>query len=146
MNEFSSHAACVAALVERHGARQDALLPLLHDLQAEVGFISEEAIRALAAALNLGRAEVQGVVSFYHDFRTQPESRPVIKLCRAEACQARGVEGLIAALPDDFTQRVALDSVYCLGLCSVGPNALVGGAVQAHLDAEKLQQLAGVKS
>lgn len=143
MTELTPHAARVAGLVDLHGARRDALLPLLHDLQAAQGFIAEEDIRALAQALNLSRADVQGVVSFYHDFRTVPQEKPVIK-CRAEACQSRGVEALLEALPADFRDRVALETVYCLGLCSVGPNALVGGQVHARLDAGKLMQLAEV--
>ena len=141
MTETSAHAARVAGLIERHGSCRDALLPLLHDLQAAQGFISEDDIRALAQALNLSRADVHGVVSFYHDFRTTPPVKPVIKLCRAEACQARGVEALAAGFRDD---RVKLETVYCLGLCSVGPNALVGDQVYARLDAQKLSKLAEV--
>ena len=141
MTETTPHAARVAGLVEQHGTRRDALLPLLHDLQATQGFIAEDDIRALALALNLSRAEVQGVVSFYHDFRTQPQEKPVIKLCRAEACQSRGVEALAAGFKDD---RVKLETAYCLGLCAVGPNALVGDQVHARLDAEKLSKLAEV--
>lgn len=144
MTEIAPHAARVAGLVELHGTRRDALLPLLHDLQAAQGFIAEDDIRALAQALNLSRADVQGVVSFYHDFRTVPQEKPVIKVCRAEACQSRGVEALLEALPADFRDRVALETVYCLGLCSVGPNALVGSEVHARLDAGKLMQLAEV--
>lgn len=138
MNSFDA-AGRVAELVIRHGEGRDALLPLLHDLQAERGFIDEDTIRALAKALNLSRAEVHGVVSFYHDFRTVPEPRPVVKLCRAEACQARGSEALAAGFKDE---RVALETVYCLGLCSVGPNAMIGNRVYARLDAAKLAQLA----
>lgn len=132
-------AACVAELTQLHGTSRDALLPLLHDLQAQRGFIDEDSIRALARALNLSRAEVYGVVSFYHDFRTVPEPRLVVKLCRAEACQARGSEALAESFRDE---RVALETVYCLGLCAVGPNALVGERVYARLDAEKLAKLA----
>lgn len=131
----------VAELVKTYGATRDAVLPILHDLQTQQGFIDEDTIRALAAALNLSRAEVYGVVSFYHDFRTAPEARPVVKLCRAEACQARGAEALAESFRDE---RVALETVYCLGLCAVGPNALVGERVYARLDASKLAQLAEV--
>ncbi|GAC1407152.1 MAG: formate dehydrogenase subunit gamma [Novosphingobium sp.] len=115
------------------------LLPMLHRVQAAFGHVSEDAIRAVAAALNLSRAEVHGVVSFYHDFRDAPDARPVIKLCRAEACQARGADALAASLPDQ--DRVQIETVYCLGLCSVGPNALVGERPYARLDAAKFAAL-----
>ena len=126
-------------IIAMHRDSEGALLPILHDVQAAFGHVSEEAIRAIAHAVNLSRAEVFGVVSFYHDFTLEPDPRPVIKLCRAEACQARGVEALVAALePRD---RVRVESVYCLGLCSVGPNALVGDEPHARLDAARLNAL-----
>ena len=115
------------------------MLPILHDVQAAFGFVSEEAMRDIASALNLTRAEVHGVVSFYHDFKTQPVEKPVIKICRSEACQARGVDALMADLPE--TGRVKIETVYCLGLCSVGPAAMVKDDVHARLDAAKLQAL-----
>lgn len=126
-------------IIASHAGREGPLLPILHDVQAEWGHVSEEAIRAIALALNLSRADVHGVVSFYHDFHETPELHAVVKLCRAEACQARGVEALVAALPDN--PRVKVETVYCLGLCSVGPNALVGSNVHARLDAAKLGAL-----
>lgn len=115
------------------------MLPILHDVQAEFGHVSEDAMRAIAGALNLSRADVFGVVSFYHDFHQAPDARPVLKLCRAEACQARGVDALAAALPDQT--RVKVETVYCLGLCSVGPNAMVGERLHARLDSAKLNAL-----
>ncbi len=96
-------------------------------------------MREIAGALNLTRAEVYGVVSFYHDFRKEAEVRPVIKLCRAEACKARGVEALVPIA--DAQSRVKVEAVYCLGLCSVGPAAMIGDAVYARLDAERLTAL-----
>lgn len=126
-------------IVASHAGKEGPLLPILHDVQAEYGHVSEEAIRAIALALNLSRADVYGVVSFYHDFHEAPDARPVLKLCRAEACQSRGVEALAAGLPDN--PRVKVEAVYCLGLCSVGPNAMVGGKVHARLDAVKLGAL-----
>ncbi len=77
-------------IVAAHTGREGPLLPILHDVQAEYGHVSEGAIRAIADGLNLSRADVHGVVSFYHDFHEAPEPRSVIKLCRAEACQSRG--------------------------------------------------------
>jgi len=126
-------------IIAAHAGREGPLLPILHDVQAEYGFVSEDAIRAIAAGLNLSRADVHGVVSFYHDFHDAPEPRAVIKLCRAEACQSRGVEALASTLPSDG--RVKVETVYCLGLCSVGPNAMVGHTVHARLDAAKLGAL-----
>jgi len=129
----------IADILIRHKEREGPLLPILHDVQAEFGFISEDSIRIIADALNLTRAEVHGVVSFYHDFRTAPDARPVVKLCRAEACQARGVDAVAAAVPQQ--DRVKIETIYCLGLCSVGPAAMVGDTVHARLDAEKLAAL-----
>jgi formate dehydrogenase subunit gamma len=129
----------IADIVALHSGREGPLLPILHDIQAEYGHVSEAAIREIALALNLTRAEVHGVVSFYHDFRTAPDARPVVKLCRAEACQARGVEALLPIA--EGQTRVKVESVYCLGLCAVGPAAMVGGEVVARLDAVTLAAL-----
>jgi formate dehydrogenase subunit gamma len=129
----------IADIIARHEGRDGPLLPILHDVQASFGHISEDAIRAVASALNLTRAEVYGVASFYHDFKASPDPRPVVKLCRAEACQARGVEALVAALPAQ--SRIRMEPVYCLGLCAVGPAAMIGGDVYARLDGERLATL-----
>jgi len=127
------------AILAAHAGREGALLPILHDVQAAFGHVSEDSVRRIAAALNLTRAEVHGVVSFYHDFREEPDARPVLKLCRAESCQARGVEALAAGLPDN--PRVKVETVYCLGLCSVGPAAMIGHEVHGRLDAARLGAL-----
>lgn len=126
-----------------HDRARAALLPILHDIQAEYGHVSEDAVRQIASALNLTRAEVHGVVSFYHDFRASPQPLPVLKLCRAEACKARGVEALVEGAERAAAGKVAIETVYCLGLCSVGPNAMVGKEVHARLDADKLNALIG---
>ena len=126
-------------IIDAHRGREGPLLPILHDIQRAFGWVSESAIVEVAKALNLSRAEVSGVVSFYHDFRRAPPERRTIKLCRAEACQARGVEALAASVKDN--ERVALETVYCLGLCSVGPAALAGSEVHARLDADSLGAL-----
>jgi formate dehydrogenase subunit gamma len=123
-------------IIGAHRGREGPLLPILHDVQDAFGCISEAAIVEIAQALNLSRAEVSGMVGFYHDFRRTPRTRPAIKLCRAEACQARGVEALAAAA--GAHERVELETVYCLGLCSVGPAAMVGSEVHARLDAGSL--------
>lgn len=129
----------LADILARHKGREGPLLPILHDVQAEFGHVSEDHIRAIAHDLNLTRAEVHGVVSFYHDYRSTPEPRPVLKLCRAEACQARGVDALAADLPAQ--DAVKIETVYCLGLCSVGPAAMIGKDIHARLDSEKLKAL-----
>lgn len=128
-------------LIEAHRHRKGALLPLLHDVQHAYGCVSAEAEAAIAEALNLSRAEVHGVVSFYHDFTAEADPRPVVELCRAEACQARGVEAMVAAAEAAAGNRVALKTVYCLGLCSVGPSARTGDRLHARLDAARLVEL-----
>lgn len=127
----------LVGLVEQEGA----LLPILHEVQRAFGHVSEAAIVQIAAALNLSRAEVSGVVSFYHDFRREPAQRPTIKLCGAEACQARGGEALAAEASAMANGRVTIETVYCLGLCAIGPAALVGGDVHARLDVTRLGPL-----
>jgi formate dehydrogenase subunit gamma len=129
----------VADIVSAHAGREGPLLPILHDVQKAFGHVGEDAIREIAQLLNLTRAEVYGVVSFYHDFRKEPEPRPVIKLCRAEACKARGVEALVPIA--EAQDRVKTEAVYCLGLCSVGPAAMIGDTVHARLDADRLRAL-----
>jgi formate dehydrogenase subunit gamma len=129
----------LADILAEHADREGPLLPILHDVQKVFGHVSEEAMRTIAQALNLTRAEVYGVVSFYHDFRTEAETRPVLKLCRAEACKARGVEALVPVAENQT--RVRVEPIYCLGLCSVGPAALVGDSVHARLDSARLTDL-----
>jgi formate dehydrogenase subunit gamma len=126
-------------ILDRHRAREGPLLPILHDVQAAFGCIDESAVRVIAADLNLTRAEVHGVVSFYHDFRAEKRDRPSFKLCEAEACQARGV-GKLRAIAD-AQSRVMVEAIYCLGLCAVGPAALVGADVHARLDATSFAAL-----
>jgi formate dehydrogenase subunit gamma len=127
-----------------------ALLPILHALQEEFGYIDEAAEPLIAAALNRSRAEIHGVVTFYHDFRHAPAGRHVLKLCRAEACQAAGGDRLaeraqarlgIALGETAADGRVTLEPVYCLGLCAVAPSAMVDGRVVGRLDAQRLDAL-----
>lgn len=131
----------LSEIIIRHQGTEGALLPLLNDVQGAFGCIDNDAIRAIALALNLSRAEVYGVVSFYHDYRTTPAALPVIKLCRAEACQARGVEALVSEVEARAAGRVQIETAYCLGLCAVGPAAMVGHSVHARLDAATLGAL-----
>ena len=129
----------IADIVAEHAHREGPLLPILHDVQKAFGHVSEDAMRDIAQALNLTRAEVYGVVSFYHDFRKEAEARPILKLCRAEACKARGVDALVPIA--ESQSRVKVEAVYCLGMCSVGPAALVDDQVIARLDQARLSSL-----
>jgi formate dehydrogenase subunit gamma len=124
----------LSEILAAHASGEGQLLPILHDVQATFGWVSEDAIRAIALHLNLSRAEVSGVVSFYHDFRRTPDPRPAIRLCRAESCQSRGSEALAAHAERIAGERVRVETVYCLGLCTVGPNAMIGDEVFARLD------------
>lgn len=135
--------ATIADILKAHAAREGALLPILHDVQHALGCIPPEGEAQIAAALNLSRAEVHGVVSFYPDFTETPDPRPCIELCRAEACQARGVELLAEAARAAAGERVRLKTVYCLGLCSAGPAARVGDTLHARLDEAALAALVG---
>jgi formate dehydrogenase subunit gamma len=128
-------------ILAAHREREGPLLPILHDTQAAFGFVSEDAIRAIAENLNLSRAEVSGVVSFYHDFRRTPDTRPAIKICRAESCRSRGSDALAERAAQLAGSRVRLEAVYCLGLCSVGPSAMVGDTLHARLDEAKIAAL-----
>ncbi len=126
-------------IITEHQSLEGPLLPILHAVQKVFGHVSEEAIGEIASSLNLTRAEVYGVVSFYHDFRKEAETRPVIKLCRAEACKSRGVETMALAASDQT--RVKVEAIYCLGLCSVGPAAMIGDQVYARLNQARLFEL-----
>jgi formate dehydrogenase subunit gamma len=131
----------IETILERHSKVEGNLLPILHDVQASFGHVSEAAMREIALALNLTRAEVHGVVSFYHDFRDAPDDRPVIKICAAEACQARGSDAVFAGAEAIGEGRVKIEKTYCLGLCSVGPAAIEGDRIFARLTAEKIRSL-----
>lgn len=138
-----------AIIVEKQ-AMGGALLPVLHALQEEFGYIDRKAEPLIADILNLSRAEVHGVVTFYHDFRQQPAGRHVLKLCRAESCQARGSDALAARAEARLgvafgnttaDGRVTLEPVYCLGLCSVSPSAMLDGRIVGRLDEKTLDTL-----
>lgn len=147
MSGSTPNQAAIAAVIEAELSREGPLLPILHSLQAAFGHVPEAAVAMIAEALNIGRAEVHGVMSFYHDFRTVPAGRHVVKICRAEACQAMGGVALARdALAQLGTQwhgtsadgAVTVEPVYCLGLCANGPAAMVDGRPIAAATAEKL--------
>lgn len=138
-------------IIAAHAGREGPMLPILHDLQAAFGFISEAAMRLVAARLNVTRADVYGVVSFYHDYRQEKPGRHVLKICRAEACQAMGGEANAAKLLDRLgldwgattpDGRLTVEPVYCLGLCACAPSAILDDDVHGRLDAAALETLA----
>jgi formate dehydrogenase subunit gamma len=131
----------IGEIVAEHHRREGPLLPILHAVQAEFGCVDADSEALVAKGLNLSRADVHGVVSFYHDFHDQPELRPVVQVCRAEACKARGVEAIIDQATAAAGDRVKVETVYCLGLCSSGPAARVGDRLHARLDGPKLSQI-----
>jgi formate dehydrogenase subunit gamma len=131
----------IGAIVAEHYRREGPLLPVLHAVQAEFGCVDADSEALIAKGLNLSRADVHGVVSFYHDFHDTPELRPEVQICRAEACKARGVEEMIDAATAAAGDRVKLTTVYCLGLCSSGPSARVGDRLHARLDGPALAKI-----
>lgn len=139
-----------AAIITAETHREGAALPILHALQAAFGYIPDEAIPMVADALNLSRAEVFGVVGFYHDFRRHPAGRTVVKLCRAEACQSMGADALAAQAQSQLgiawhgttpDGAVTLEPIYCLGLCATAPAAMVDGTVVGRLTPARLDAL-----
>lgn len=152
MRQHSTETAALAArIVESLRELEGPLLPILHRLQEEFGHVPAEALPVVAEALNLSRAEVHGVVSFYHDFRRAPAGRHVLKLCQAEACRSMGAEDVAAlvsrALGIGFHETsadgaVTLEPVYCLGLCACAPAAMLDGEPLGRLDAAAVDEIA----
>jgi len=143
--------ASVTPIIERWKDEEGPLLPILNGILRELGYVPREAIPVIADALNLTRADVYGVVSFYHDYRQEPPGRHVLKLCRAEACQALGSEAVAEKLQKLLGVRfgetsidgsVTLEPVYCLGLCACGPSAMLDGEVIGRLDDDKVAEIA----
>jgi formate dehydrogenase subunit gamma len=138
------------SVAAEHGNRPDALIEILHQVQAAIGHVPEAVVPVLANALNLSRAEVHGVVTFYHDFRRQPAGQHVLKLCRAEACQSMGGEAIVRRAEDRLgvacgetsaDGRVTLEPIYCLGLCATAPSAMIDGRVIGRMTADRLDAL-----
>ena len=136
----------IHGLMDKPGA----LLPILHALQDEFGYVDARATPLIADALNLSRAEVHGTISFYHDFRHAPAGRHVLKICRAEACQSMGVEKLVERLGHLHRLEVGatspdggltIEAVYCLGNCALSPAALIDGEPVGRLDGAAIDDL-----
>ena len=140
----------VTEIVDDHAEREGPLLLILHDVQEAYGYVPTEAVKVIADKLNLSRAEVHGVTSFYHDYRQEPAGRHVLRLCRAEACQSMGSERLADRAREllglDWHETspdgaITLEPVFCLGLCASAPAATVDGRLVARLNDERLDDV-----
>jgi formate dehydrogenase subunit gamma len=147
-----SSAADIAALAvcAAHGNKPDELLEILHALQHRLGYVPEPVLPVIANALNLSRAEVHGVVTFYHDFRRQPAGAHVIKICRAEACQAMGTDTLCRHAEKSLQTemggtskdgKVTIEQVFCLGNCALSPAILIGDKLYGKVDAKRFDEI-----
>ncbi|MDZ4017350.1 formate dehydrogenase subunit gamma [Pseudomonas sichuanensis] len=150
MPDELNHLPLIQRVLAREKDTPGALLPILHAIQAGVGYIPDIAINEIAHALSLSLAEVRGVISFYHDFRTTPPARHTLRLCRAESCQSRGAEVLAAQLREQLglddhgtsaDGALSLRPVYCLGACACSPALELDGQLHARLTPERLRAL-----
>ena len=142
----------VRALAAAHKDRPGGLLPALHDIQDALGFVPQEGVPAIADVFNLSRAEVHGVLSYYHHFRSAPPARHVLQICRAEACRSRGAEALVAQARERLgcelhgrsaDGAVTLEAAYCLGLCASSPALAIDERPHARVTPERLDALIG---
>lgn len=136
--------ALVRAIATQHLSERGPLMPVLHEVMEELGQIAREDVEAIADVLNLSVAEVHGVVSFYHDFRTEPPATHTVALCRGEACQSVGAEALYAgtrARSADLGEGVEVREVFCLGNCALGPSGMLDGTLYGRLSADRLDSL-----
>ncbi|GAA2359997.1 formate dehydrogenase subunit gamma [Saccharopolyspora halophila] len=140
----------VRGVVQAHRGERGALLPILHQLQEEFGWIDPQVVPVLAEELNISRADVHGVVSFYTDFRSEPAGTTTVRLCRAEACQSVGAEQVVADAEQVFgvkcgqttpDRSVTLDQVFCLGNCALGPSAQINGKMYGRVDRSRLVEI-----
>lgn len=140
----------VLAICANHGNRPSELLEILHDVQDALGYVPETILPVIANAVNLSRAEVHGVVTFYHDFKREPVGRHTIKICRAEACQSMGTDHLCqhaekslktemgGTSPDG---KVTIEQVFCLGNCALSPAILIGDKLYGKVDAKRFDEI-----
>jgi formate dehydrogenase subunit gamma len=140
----------VRSVVDSHRHLQAPLLIVLRAIQDQLGYLDHDVIPLVAAELNLSRADVHGVVSFYRDFRAEPVGRITVRVCRAEACQSVGAEQLMAGLERAFGIKAGqttgdgsttLDAVFCLGNCALGPSAQINGRVHGKLDLDRVRDI-----
>lgn len=144
----------VEGIIEEMKGLPGALLPMLHAIQEAEGYIDPQRVPAIASALNLSRAEVHGVISFYHHFHSQPTGRHVVQVCRAEACQAVGARALENHISEklDLSMgetsadgQITLEPVYCLGNCACGPSVQIGAEVHARVSPARFDELLATK-
>ena len=149
-NGTGVHDTLISAIAARHVARPGGLLPALHEIQDELGYVPAEAVPAVAEAFNISRAEVHGVISFYHLFRTTPPGRSTLYLCRAEACQAMGARALEKHTMDRLgigfhettaDGRISLEPIFCLGNCACSPAVMIDDFVYGRMTPQRLDAL-----
>ena len=140
----------VRSAVDAHRAKRGPLLVILHEIQYRLGYVPADAVPLLARELNLSRADVHGVVTFYHDFRSEPAGRHTVELCRAEACQSVGAEALVSELEQELGCKtgsttaggaITLQQVFCLGNCALGPSGRIDGRVHGRLTRDTIAEL-----
>ena len=131
----------VETIAEKFGNKPEMLVQILQAVVKQHGWIADEAIRQLADILNLSRADVHGVVEYYHDFRTSPPAAHVVKICRAEACQAMGSRELVAHAEKTVNGDATLEPVYCLGNCACAPAIMIDDRTYGRVDAQRLDAL-----
>jgi formate dehydrogenase subunit gamma len=146
----SNQLTLISTVIESHLQRPGALLPILHAVQDDLGFIPADAVALIAEALNLSRAEVHGVITFYHHFRSQPAGKHIVQLCRAEACQAVGARALETyaknMLGIDFHETTAdgaitLEATYCLGNCACGPSLRIDDDIAGRVTPQRFDEI-----
>jgi len=150
MQDYQSHQSTVLDILDAHQTMPGNLLPILHSIQDMLGYIPREAVKDIDSALNLSKAEVHGVISFYHYFRTTPPGKHTIRICRAESCQAMNSKALEThakqTLGIDFhettsDEHFSLEPVYCLGNCACSPSITIDDEVYGRVTPEKFDQL-----
>jgi len=137
MTERTIDSDAVATIVEQYGARPEMLVQILQQIVQQHGWISDEVTRQLAGELNLSRADVHGVVEYYHDFRTEPPGKHIVKICQAEACQAMGSRDLTEHANSVIADDTTLEPVYCLGNCACAPAVMVDGQTLGRVSTER---------
>jgi formate dehydrogenase subunit gamma len=153
MTEITFDEQAANEIVDGFGARPEMLVQILHAFIERFAWISEDAIRHLADKLNLSRADVHGVVSYYHDFRTAPPGKHIVKVCQAEACQAMGsrelsthAEKALGVAMHTSNEQVTLEPVYCLGNCACSPAIMIDGKTHGRVDAARFNKLVATMS
>ena len=131
----------ISAIVNQYGARPEMLVQILQRIVQQHGWISEDVTRQLAGDLNLSRADVHGVVEYYHDFRTKPPGKHIVKICQAEACQSMGSRDLVAHADRVTDGETTVEAAYCLGNCACAPAVMIDGKTYGRVDADRYDAL-----